>query len=404
MTNNEFDIIIIGGSFAGLTAALNLVQSNPHIKIALLEKSDIIKQDKQRDGRAFAISQSSLQVFNKIGILEDIKPFAGTIEDIKIVDCNSPFYLHFAANEHSNKTDGPEKFGLVIENFYIHNALRNKALEQNNLEIICPNFYQEIIFDNEQAIITLDDKRVISAKLVLACDGRFSSLRDKFNIKTFKKPYQQTAFVFNISHSLPHQNIALEKFVPDGPFAVLPMKNALESSIVWTVKSGKAETLLEMDSENFLQQLKKCTGDYLGEIKISNTPFKYNLDLIVADKFYYQRMVLVGDAAHGIHPIAGQGFNLGIDDIKVLTDLVKEYFECGLDIGCESLLQKYSQVRKLGTYKMVAATDSLNGLFSNHSVILKTLRNSGLAMVNKIPPLKKFFIKNAGGNYTKSHL
>ncbi len=398
LTTNCFDIIIIGGGFAGLTAALNLAQSNPHIKIALLEKSDIIKQDKQRDGRAFAISQSSLQVFNKIGILEDIKPFAGIIEDIKIVDCNSPFYLHFAANEHSKKTNDQGKFGLVIENFHIHNALRNKALQQNNLEMICPNFYQEIIFDSNQAIITLDNKRTINAKLVLACDGRFSALREKFNIKTFKKSYGQTALVFNISHSLPHQNIALEKFVPDGPFAVLPMKNALESSIVWTVKSDKAQTLLEMDGENFLQQLKKYTGNYLGEIKVSSTPFKYNLDLIVADKFYYQRIVLVGDAAHGIHPIAGQGFNLGIDDIKVLTDLVKEYFECGLDIGCESLLQKYNQVRKLGIYKMVAATDGLNGLFSNHSIILKTLRNSGLAVVDKIPALKKFFIKNAGGN------
>jgi 2-octaprenyl-6-methoxyphenol hydroxylase len=387
---DDFDIIIIGGGFSGLTAALYLAAANPHIKIALLEKSDIIKQDKQRDGRAFAISQSSLKVFEQVGIIPDIQPFAGIIEDIKIVDGNSPFYLHFNADKSA--------FGLVIENFHIHNALRNKALKQNNLEIICPNFYQEIVFENNQSIVTLDNQRIITAKLLLACDGKFSALREKFNIKTFTKSYQQIAIVFNISHSLPHQNIALEKFLPDGPFAVLPMKNTLESSIVWTVKSDKAGTILGMDEENFLQQLKKCTGNYLGEIKVTSTPFKYNLDLIVADKFYYQRMVLVGDAAHGIHPIAGQGFNLGIDDIKVLTDLVKEYFECGLDIGCESLLQKYNQVRKFGTYKMVAATDGLNSLFSNQSIILKTIRNSGLAVVDKIPTLKKFFIKNAGGN------
>ncbi len=417
MSGDQFDIIVIGGGFAGLTAALNLSHSNPHFKIALLEKYDIIKQDKKRDGRAFAISQSSLKIFEKIGILENIKPFAGIIEDIKIVDGNSPFYLHFSnqnANENANDNANQNKskkipLGLVIENFYIHNALRDKALKQNNLEIICPNFYQEIEFEENQAVVVLDNKRVISAKLIIATDGKFSALRDKFHIKTFQKSYQQTALVFNIFHSLDHKNIALEKFLPDGPFAVLPLKNEFESSIVWTIKNSsagislgssganKVETILQMDEENFLHQLKKCVGQYLGEIKVTSTPFKYNLDLVVADKFYHQRMALVGDAAHGIHPIAGQGFNLGIEDVKTLTDLVKEYFECGLDIGSEPLLQKYNQIRKLGAYKMVAATDGLNSLFSNSSAILKTIRNSGLALVEKIPPLKKFFIKNAGG-------
>lgn len=390
----NFDVIIIGGGFSGLTAALSLAKTNPQIKIAILEKSDIIKQDKQRDGRAFAISQSSLQVFEKIGILDYIKPFAGTIEDIKIVDGNSPFYLHFDANQNSTH----QSFGLVIENYHIHNALRNKALEQSNLEIICPNFYEDIVFENNKAIVTLDNKQVITAKLLLACDGRFSALRTKFNIKTFQKSYNQTALVFNISHSKSHQNIALEKFVVDGPFAVLPMQNPLESSIVWTLTNKNAQAILQLDEENFLHQLKKLVGNYLGEIKVITSPFKYNLDLIVADKFYHQRMLLVGDAAHGIHPIAGQGFNLGIDDIKILTDLIKEYFECGLDIGCETLLQKYNQVRKLGTYKMVVATDGLNALFSNNSITLKSIRNTGLAIVDKIPTLKKFFIKNAGGN------
>lgn len=396
--NTKFDIIVIGGGFSGLTAALHLATTNPQIKIALIEKSNIIKEDKQRDGRAFAISQSSLKIFEQIGILTSIQPFAGVIEDIKIVDGNSPFYLHFDANYDAITNQNQKKFGLVIENYHIHNSLRDKALQQNNLQIISPNFYQEIIFEDNQVVVTLDNQTIITAKLLLACDGRFSALRTKFNIKTFQKSYQQTALVFNISHTIPHQNIALEKFVPDGPFAVLPMRNDLESSIVWTLKNQNAETILQLDGENFLHQLKKLVGNYLGEIKVINAPFKYNLDLIVADKFYYQRMILVGDAAHGIHPIAGQGFNLGIDDIKVLTGLVKEYFECGLDIGSETLLQKYNHLRKIGTYKMVGATDGLNGLFSNNSIILKNLRIGGLAMVEKLPVLKKFFIKNAGGN------
>ncbi|MFT6385900.1 MAG: 2-octaprenyl-6-methoxyphenol hydroxylase [Rickettsiales bacterium] len=396
--NNKFDIIIIGGGFSGLTAALYLAKSNPNIQIALLEKYDILKQDKKRDGRSFAISKSSLEVFYKNGITKSIEENAGTIKKIKIVDGDSPFYLNFDADHDSSKNSTSEKFGLVVENFHIHNALRDEVLKQNNIEIICPNFYEEITFENNQASVTLDDKRLIKSKLILACDGRFSDLRDKFDIKTFKKSYEQTALVFNISHSLAHQNIALEKFLPDGPFAVLPMKNDLESSIVWTLRKEKAETIFQMDEENFLHQLKKSTGDYLGEIKLLNKPFKYNLDLIVADKFYHQRLILIGDAAHGIHPIAGQGFNLGVDDIRVLNDLVKESLECGLDIGSETLLQKYNKIRKIDIYKMVAATDGLNGLFSNNSKTLKALRNSGLGIVEKIPSLKKFFIKNAGGN------
>ncbi|MFT5703661.1 MAG: 2-octaprenyl-6-methoxyphenol hydroxylase, partial [Rickettsiales bacterium] len=366
--NNQFDIVIIGAGFVGLTSALHFAKSNPQLKIALLEKNDIVNNDKQRDGRAFAISRSSLEVFTKIGILEDIKPFAGTITDIKIIDGNSPFYLNFDANQNSSKNNVNDNFfGLVIENFHIHGALRNKALEQNNLEIICPNFYEEIIFEENQAIINLDNKRTINSKLIIAADGRFSKLREKFNIKTFKKSYGQTALVFNISHSIPHHGTALEKFVPDGPFAVLPMKNDLESSIVWTLKHNNAEIILQMDSQNFLHQLKKCVGDYLGEIRVLNAPIKYGLDLIVAGKFYHQRMILIGDAAHGIHPIAGQGFNLGIEDIKVLNDLIKESADCGLDIGSQTLLQKYNQIRKLKTYQMIVATDSLNGLFSNNS-------------------------------------
>lgn len=391
----KFDIIIIGGGFAGLTSALSLSKSNPHLKIALLEKSDIKNQDKQRDGRAFAISKTSMEIFESVGIADQIKPQGGIIKDIKIVDGSLPSYLAPLHLDFESKNSG---FGLVIENYHIHNALRDESLKQSNLEIICPNFYEEIIFEDQKVRIILNDKREIEAKLLLACDGKFSPLRDKFNIKTFNKSYGQTALVFNISHELSHQNIALEKFLPDGPFAVLPMKDKFESSVVWTLKNEKAEVILQMDEENFLYQLGKSIGGYLGEVKITTKPIRYSLDLVVAETFYHQRMALIGDAAHGIHPIAGQGFNLGIEDIKVLTKLVKEYFECGLDIGSEALLQKYNKIRKFETNKMVAATDGLNGLFSNNLKSLKLLRNSGLSMVQKIPALKRFFIKNAGGN------
>ena len=247
-------------------------------------------------------------------------------------------------------------------------------------------------------VITLDNQRQITAKLILACDGKFSALREKFSIRTFQKSYQQTALVFNISHTKPHQNIALEKFLPDGPFAVLPLKQDTQSSIVWTVRQDKAEAILQFDEDNFLEQFKKSIGNYLGEVQITSKPISYNLDLTVANKFYHQRVALIGDSAHSIHPIAGQGFNLGIDDIRLLSDLVTEYIKCGLDIGSEAMLIKYHRKRKFAAYKMIIATDGLNGLFSNKSIILKIARNTGLGLVERTNILKKFFINNAGGS------
>jgi 2-octaprenyl-6-methoxyphenol hydroxylase len=394
---NNFDVIIIGGGFTGLTSALFLAKSAPQLKIALLEKSDIVNCDKKRDGRAFAISKLSLQMFHQLNILEDLKPFAGIIENIKIIDGNSPFYLNFDNSKFADDQN-LNCFGFVIENFYIHNCLKNKALAQNNITIICPNSYQDIIFEKNQSIITLDNQKQITTKLILACDGKLSPLRTKFNINTFQKSYQQVALVFNIHHTKPHQNIALEKFLPDGPFAVLPLKNNQESSIVWTLKRDKAELVLQFDDQNFLEQFKKQLGDYLGEIKIIDQPISYNLDLSVADQFYYQRVAFVGDSAHSIHPIAGQGFNLGVGDIIAVTNLIKEYCQCGLDIGSETMLKKYNQKQRIEANKMIFATDTLNDLFSNKSTILKIFRNIGLGLVEKTPTLKKFFIKNAGGS------
>ena len=300
-----FDILIIGGGFSGLTAALSLADSNKNLKIALLEKNDIINQDRKRDGRVFAISKSSVALFKKIGIFDELEKVSGKILDIRITDGNSPFYLHFDGQGVDSQSPS---MGAVIENFHIYNALRKKVIAQANIELISPNFYEDINFIEDAVEVILDNKRVIKAQLLIASDGRNSPLRTKFDIKTFEKSYNQAAIVFNIKHEKPHNNVAQEKFLPEGPFAILPMKKDNQSSIVWTVKEEMADIIMGLDEENFLQQLKKRTTDYLGEIQVSAKPFKYNLNLVVADSYFYKRMLLLGDAAHGIHPIAGQGF------------------------------------------------------------------------------------------------
>lgn len=389
----NFDITIIGGSFAGMTAALALSQISPELKIAVIEKQDIISQDKKRDGRAYAISSASLKLFKEIGIYDELLPNAGRISDIKITDHKSPLILDFIGLEVDEK-DG--QLGQIIENYHIHNALRNRLLQQKNVTLFCPNFYEEIEFV-DSVKIKLNDGKILQSKLLLACDGRFSPLRKLYQIHTSQKDYQQTAIVFNISHQFSHENIAHEKFLPGGPLAILPFKDQHNSSIVWIVPTHQAQAILSLDEENFLHQLNKKMENSLGEVSLNSEKFSYPLIAIEAEKFYLDKMLLIGDAACGVHPIAGQGFNLAIAGIKILCDLVQNNLFCGMDISSQSLIESYNKKAKSGAKKMLFATDILNSMFETKSLSIGLIRDCGLGLVNKLPSLKKFFIKSAGG-------
>lgn len=392
--NQNFDITIIGGSFAGMTAALMLAEISPDLQIAIIEKQDIIKQDRKRDGRAYAISSQSLDVFREIKIFDEVKTHAGKIADIKITDHKSPFFLDFLGKEVDAKN---AELGQVIENYHIHNALRNRVLKHENITLFCPNFYKEISFDETSASVILDDGKVLTSKLLLACDGRFSRLREYYKIHTTQKKYHQKAIVFNISHEKSHEDVAYEKFFPGGPLAILPLHDKNQSSIVWIAKDQEAEAILSLDEENFLHQLKKKIEGDLGEVTVVSDKFSYPLILVEAEKFYHEKMLLIGDAACGVHPIAGQGFNLAISGIKILRNLIKNNLFCGLDIGGSALIKAYNKEAKFEAKKMLIATDILNSLFENKSLSLSIARDFGLGLVNKFSPLKKFFIKSAGG-------
>lgn len=389
----NFDITIIGGSFAGMTAALSLSQISKDLKIAVIEKQDIVSQDKKRDGRAYAISSSSLKLFREIGIYEEVLPSAGKIADIKITDHKSPFILDFIGLE-VDEQEG--QLGQIIENYHIHNALRNRLLQQKNITLFSPNFYEEISF-GEKCAVKLDNGEVINSKLLLACDGRFSKLRELYQIPTVKKDYLQTAIVFNISHEESHQNIAFEKFLPGGPLAILPFKNQRQSSIVWIAPNQQAQAILSLDDKNFTHQLNKKMENCLGKVEVISDKFSYPLIAIEAQKFYHEKMLFIGDAACGVHPIAGQGFNLAISGIKILRELIEKNLFCGLEISSQSLIESYNKKAKTGAKKMLVATDILNSLFETKSLSIGLARDFGLGLVNKFPKLKKFFIKNAGG-------
>jgi len=393
MNRQKFDIAIIGSSFAGMTCALTLAQISPQISIALIEKENIFKKVRDDDGRAYAISSSSLKLFKELGIYEELQNVAGKISDIKITDYKSPFVLDFIGLEVDEK-DG--QLGQIIENHFIFEALKSKILQQKNITIFCPNFYQEINFE-ENVLIKLDDEKFIESKLILACDGRFSKLREFYKIPTQTKNYHQTAIVFKISHQFPHQNIAYEKFLPNGPLAILPLKDPNQSSIVWIVRDEEAQVILGLDSENFLQQLHKKMENCLGKCEIISSNFSYPLIMVLAQDFYHKKMLLIGDSACGVHPIAGQGFNLAISGIKILRDLISQNILCGLEISSENLIKSYHKKTRKNATKMVIATDVLNSIFESKNLFLRAGRNIGLGIINQLPQIKKFFIKNAGG-------
>jgi 2-octaprenyl-6-methoxyphenol hydroxylase len=391
--SQNFDITIIGGSFAGMTTALALTNAAPNLKIAIVEKLDILSQDRKRDGRAYAISAASLKLFKEIKIYDEVAPHSGKIFDIKITDYKSSFILDFIGRE-VDATEG--QLGMIIENYHIHNALRNQVLKRQNITVFSPNSYEEIKF-GDLVIVKLDDEKILHSKLLLACDGRFSRLRELYQINTTQKKYFQTAIVFNIEHEKSHENIAHEKFLPGGPLAILPLKKSNQSSIVWIAPDQLAQTILSLDEENFIQQLTKKMDNCLGKLRLVSDKFSYPLTLVEAEKFYHEKMLLIGDAACGVHPIAGQGFNLAISGINILCELIKNNLLCGSDISSQSLIDAYNKKAKFEAKKMLITTDILNSLFETKSLSTSLARGLGLGLVNKFPKLKNFFIKSAGG-------
>lgn len=385
-----FDITIIGGSFAGMTSALTLLDKVEGLKIAIIEKNDLKKEEKTADGRAYAISSQSLALFKRLGIYNELQEVAGKIEDIKITDHKSPFMLDFLGQEVDEKD---AQLGQIIENYHIYNALRKKVLAHPNIELFAPHSYEDIEFSDDSATVILDNNKVLKSKLILACDGRFSEIRKKYNIYSATKHYHQKAIVFAIKHAKNHDNVAWEKFLPGGPLAILPFKNQNESSIVWIAKDELAEAIFELDDENFALQLMKKMQHCLGDVEVISKKFIYPLILVEAEKFYHETLLLIGDASCGVHPIAGQGFNLAINNIEILANLIAKN-DTILD---ENLILEFNKKARLAAKKMVIATDLLNSIFETKSTVVGVARDIGLGVINKLPKLKKIFIKSAGG-------
>lgn len=395
MMSERLDIVFAGGGLVGLTLAIALARAG--LRVASIDRETPKSvQGLDYDGRASAIALGSRRVLAGAGVWEEIAPHASPIWDIRVADGHplrgvSPLFLHY---DHADVGDQP--FGWIIENRVIRQALHKIAAMTDGLDVIAPASVKSLERDADKATAILDDGRRIDAALAIAADGKFSRRRDEAGIKTTGWAYDQTAMVATVRHARAHDGVAVELFLPGGPFAMLPMTEH-RCNVVWSEKSDLARRFMAMDDAAFLSELRLRFGDWLGEITLAGPRFAYPLSLQQADRYTENRLALVGDAAHSIHPIAGQGLNMGLRDVAGLAEAVVDAHRLGLDIGSAATLRAYERRRRFDNVLLAGVTDALLRLFSNDAPPLRAVRDIGLAAVNRLPPVKGFLMRHAMG-------
>ncbi len=389
------DVVVAGAGYVGLATALSIAKGAPDLKIMVADAApDNVWKN---DGRASAIAAAASRMLAELGCWDSIAPDAQPINEMIITDSRTsdpvrPVFLTFDSSVEDN-----EPFANMVPNVEMVRALRSGCKEAG-VTILqnAPITAYEEGDGSASLIVSYGKNQSIKASLLIACDGVKSQLREKAGIKTVHWDYGQSGIVATIAHERSHEGRAEEHFLPGGPFAILPLtKN--RSSIVWTEPTEKAASLLAADEFTFDIELEQRFGLKLGEIKVETPPRAYPLGLTLARDFIRPRFALAGDAAHGIHPIAGQGLNLGFKDAAALAETIVEAHRLGLDIGTIDVLERYQIWRRFDTVQMGITTDILNRLFSNDIGPLRTLRSMGLSMVDRMPALKNFFIGQASG-------
>ncbi|MGA0393167.1 MAG: UbiH/UbiF/VisC/COQ6 family ubiquinone biosynthesis hydroxylase [Rhodospirillales bacterium] len=384
------DAIIVGGGLVGGALAQSLAGLGLHV--AVVDRGNPQDWlDGRFDGRASAVALASQRFLDAIGLWSAMASEACAIEDIRVSEAKQPFFLHY---DHRELGDVP--FGYMVENRHIRKALYGTLNKNSNVEFHAPATIEKISRNSGQASVTLKSGITIEAPLLIAADGRRSRIRAEAGIRVTQWQYKQTGIVCTVKHEKPHHNIAHEHFLPVGPFAILPLRGD-RSSLVWVESDVTAPAIMQLDDDAFLAELKKRFGDFLGGVSVIGPRWSFPLSLQHAHRYVDNRLALIGDAAHGMHPIAGQGLNLGWRGAAALTEVIYDARQLGLDYGLEPVLEKYERWRRFDNTLMLAMTDGLNRLFSNNLQPLKLARDAGLAIVNKLPPLKKIFMGSAMG-------
>ncbi|MAJ02584.1 MAG: hypothetical protein CMP37_01560 [Rickettsiales bacterium] len=395
--NEHYDIVLIGAGLVGLMMALFLAKNK--IKVTLIEKNKLKENNVQlKDERTTAISQGTKRILMKFNLWGLIKKHVQPIEKIEVID-NS---MHKSLTFDSKILDEGD-LGFIVENNLFKNFLIKEVNKSNYINLIDETIVRDIKIDDldldEKAQVWIGSK-IITSDLIISADGRFSFSRNFVNIKSYNHFYKQNAYVFIMQHEKDHRGIALEKFFPEGPLAILPMKKEnryfFQSSVVWTLDESLGD-LSKLTKKEFKSEFLVRYDNHLGKVLALTTPKTYPLSLTYAYENFKNRIVFIGESSQGIHPIAGQGFNLGVRDCDVLLDSLILGIKSGMDLGSPEILSEYSSKRMIDKRLFITSTHLLNNLFSNRNTTLSFFRSNGLRLVDNLPLLKKGFMNLAMG-------
>ncbi len=383
--NTSYDVIICGGGFTGTLLAIALARQG--LSVTLLDRRSF-KTPIQNDGRTFAITLGSQRYLERLGIWDRLQSPTTPIQHILITDHKSRHQLQYDAADL-----GPDPMGYMVRAEDLDQALKSQL---QGIEIIEEAELSSIEYSLSKIQLTAQSGLSVSAPLAVAADGKFSKLRDLAAISHRIIPYAQKAIVGVVAHENSHHFIAFEHFTPFGPLAFLPLEGNT-SAFVWSLETDKADTMMALSDDEFALELEATFGPSLGKLTLLTPRQTYPLSLTTSQKLYQDRIVLLGDAAHSMHPVAGQGLNLGIRDVESLAQILSEAKNLGLDLGSPTLLEKYAQSRKWDQTSLLSSTHGLIRLFGNSARSLRFLRGTGLSLVGMLPPLKRILMKRAMG-------
>jgi 2-octaprenyl-6-methoxyphenol hydroxylase len=387
---NWADLVIIGGGLTGL--ALACAVGSVGLTTVVIETQPVRRlTDTTFDGRVTAIARGSKLLLEASGVWAHVAGMAQPILDIEVGEQGSAAGVHY-----DHRAVGDEPLGWIAENRHIREALLARVDALPCVALLAPASVTRLDRTSAAAAIALADGSVYRAPLVVVAEGKGSRTREAAGISSRTWDYGQTGIVCTLAHQLPHRGRAVERFFPDGPFAMLPMTGQ-RSSIVWALRNDLADSVRQLDDRMFLGELAERFGNALGDLALEGPRWHYPLALVWADRYVDRRLILVGDAARGIHPIAGQGWNLALRDVAAVAELVVDRVRLGLDPGDPANLERYAAWRRFDSLALIAVTDGINRLFANDVFPLKLARNIGLATVERLPSAKRFFMRHAMG-------